>query len=104
MVGKKSKTKRKIEREGRYGRYKSRKSYRLVYVKVPGGRTVVQYRKKKPKVGKCACCGAKLSGTLRERPYKMKKLAKSKKRPTRAYSGYYCSKCTRRKIIEEVRE
>jgi large subunit ribosomal protein L34e len=104
MVGKKAKTKRKIEREGRYGRYKSRKSYRLVYVKVPGGRTVVQYKNKKPKTAKCAGCGAKLPGTLRERPYKMKNLSKSKKRPTRAYGGNLCSKCTRRKIIEEARK
>ena len=104
MVGKKLKTKRKIEREGRYGRYKSRKSYRLVYVKVPGGRTVVQYRKKKPKQASCAECGAKLPGTSRERPYKMKNLPKTKKKPTRAFGGKLCSKCTRKKIIQEVRK
>ncbi len=103
MVGKRSKGKFKVQREGRYGRYKSRKAYRLVSVKVPGGRTVIQYKKKKPNTAKCAECGAKLSGTLRERPYKMKKMPKTKKRPTRTYGGYLCSKCARKKIIEEVR-
>ena len=104
MVGKKSKGKFKVQREGRYGRYKSRGAYRLVSVKVPGGRTVIQYRKRKPKNAKCAGCGAKLAGTLRERPYKMKNLPKTKKKPTRAYGGYYCSKCARKKIISEARE
>jgi len=104
MVGKKSKGKFKVEREGRYGRFKSRGAFRQISVKVPGGRTVIQYRKRKPKSVKCAECGADLSGTLRERPYKMMKLGKTKKRPTRAYGGYYCSKCARKKIISEVRK
>ena len=103
MVGKKSKGKFKIQREGRYGKYKSRQALRLVYVKASGGRTVIQYRKKKPNAAKCASCGAKLSGTLRERPYKMKTLPKTKKRPERAYGGYLCSKCSRKKIIQGAR-
>ena len=104
MVGKKAKTRIKVEREGRYGKYKSRCAYRLIYVKVPGGRTVIHYKRRKPKNAKCAECGAKLSGTLRERPYKMKNLAKTKKRPTRAYGGYYCTRCSRKKIMEEARK
>jgi large subunit ribosomal protein L34e len=104
MVGKKSKGKFKVQREGRYGRYKSRGAYRLIYVKVPGGRTVIQYRKRKPKNARCASCGAKLPGTLRERPYKMKNLPKTKKRPARAFGGNLCNRCARKKIISEARQ
>jgi large subunit ribosomal protein L34e len=95
MVGQKSKTVRKVQLEGRYRRYKSRKAYRMLYVKVPGGRTVIHFDKKKPSKAHCAKCGRLLQGVPRERPYKMQNMAKTKKRPERPYGGYYCSKCTR---------
>ena len=43
---------RKVQLEGRYGQYKSRKRFRLKYVKTPGGRTVIHFEKKKPKPAK----------------------------------------------------
>lgn len=104
MVGVKKKTKRKIENEGRYGRFKTRRSRRMIFVKVPGGRTVVHFKERKPKRARCAGCGAVLGGTIRERPYKMANMAKSKKRPSRVYGGYLCTKCVRKKIIEEARK
>ena len=85
------------------GRHKSR-SLRRVFVRTPGGRTVLHYRKRKPKNAKCSSCGIVLKGVPRERPFKMKKMAKSKKRPSRPYAGVLCSKCMRSAIIEKARE
>ena len=104
MVGVKRKTKTKIERKGRFGRFKARKAFRMVFVKAPGGKTKVQFKKRKPGKAKCASCGAQLSGTARERPYKMKNMPKTKKRPTRAFGGYLCTKCARKVIIKEARK
>ena len=93
----------KVQREGRYGRLKSRKGKRMIFVKVPGGRTVVHFKKKKPGKAKCGSCGKILAGVPRERPHKMKKMAKTKKRPERPYGGNLCSACMRKKIVEGVR-
>ena len=95
--------KRKVELEGRYGRYKSRKRYKQVFVKVPGGRTVVQYKEKEPKPAKCALCKVILKGVASKRPAKMQNIAKSRKKVSRKYGGYLCSKCSRKKIIEDAR-
>jgi len=93
----------KVQRLGRYGRFKSRKSFRLVYRKAPGGRTFIHYKKRKPGKAHCAECGGLLSGVVRERPYKIRKMGKTKKRPERPFGGQLCSRCMRKKIIEEVR-
>ncbi len=103
MVGEKRKTRTKIQREGRYGRYKSR-SKKLKFVKTPGGRTVVHYKSKKNSKAKCAGCGAKLLGTLAKSAAKMKNLPKSAKKPTRPYGGNLCSKCMRKRIIKGARK
>ena len=79
------------------------RSLRKVYVKTPGGKTVIHYRFKKPKLAKCASCGATLKGTQNKRPNKMKKLPKTKKRPTRPHPNL-CSKCMRKKLIKEARK
>ena len=84
------------------GMHKSR-TLRRVYRKTPGNRTVVHYKKKKPKKSRCAGCSALLKGVPRERPHKMKKISKTKKRPERPYGGYYCSKCMRKLMIEKAR-
>ena len=104
MVGKKRKTeKTKIKQIGRFGRYKARRAYRQIFVKTPGGRTVTQYKKRKPKQARCANCGAILKGIARERPYKMKNMPKIKKTVSRAYGGYLCSRCARKQIVKETR-
>ena len=103
MVGAKRKTKTRIQKEGRYGRFKAR-SKKLKYVKTPGGRTVVHYKKKKPGKAKCAGCGKQLAGTLHLAASKMKNLSKTKKKPTRPYGGYLCSACMRKKIISKARK
>ncbi|MEW6063175.1 MAG: 50S ribosomal protein L34e [Nanoarchaeota archaeon] len=85
------------------GKKKSR-SLRRVYVRTPGGRTVIHYRKRKPKLARCGICGKGLKGVLRERPNRMRNLAKTKKRPSRPYGGVLCSNCTRLKLKHEVRK
>ena len=94
----------KVQRAGRYGRFKSRKSLRQVFVKTPGGKTVVHYKRRKPGKAHCTECGAPLSGIPRVLPIKMKNLSKTAKRPERPYGGFLCSKCARKKIIEEFRK
>ena len=84
------------------GRHKSR-SMRRVRITTPGNRRVTHYKKRKPRGARCAECGAMLKGTPRERPYKMRKLAKTKKRPERPYGGILCSRCTRKRIISHNR-
>ena len=58
------------------GKRKSR-TLRRVFVRTPGGRTVVHYRKRKPSKAKCGVCGAILKGVPRGRPYKMKNMPKT---------------------------
>jgi len=84
------------------GMYRSR-TLRRVYRKTPSSGVVIHYKKRKPKKSRCASCGNLLSGVPRERPYKMMKLSKTKKRPERPYGGYYCSKCMRKILIEKFR-
>ncbi|HJN56641.1 MAG: 50S ribosomal protein L34e [Candidatus Woesearchaeota archaeon] len=84
-------------------RFKRSRSLRKVKVKVPGGSTVVHYRRRKPKGAKCGNCSATLKGIPRERPIKMTKMAKTKKRPERPYGGNLCSRCMRSLIVERVR-
>jgi large subunit ribosomal protein L34e len=93
----------KIQRKGRFGSLKSRQAFRQIFVKVPGGKTVVHYKKKKPGKAVCGECGAVLQGVVRERPYRMRKMAKTMKKPTRAFGGMLCSRCARKKIIQEAR-
>jgi len=82
------------------GKRKSR-SLRKVFVKTPGGKTVVHYKKRKPQAPKCSC-GAKLMGVPKDIPVKVKRLAKSEKKPERPYGGNLCSKCMRKKIKEKL--
>ena len=81
--------------------YKRSRSLRRLQVKVPGGGTVLHYKKRKPGKAKCSSCGILLKGTPRERPLKMSKLPKTKKRPERPYGGNLCSKCTRSLIVNK---
>ncbi|MGL6297610.1 MAG: 50S ribosomal protein L34e [Methanobacteriaceae archaeon] len=83
-------------------RYRSR-SYKRTFKKTPGGNTVLRYKKKKPSKHICAKCGEQLHGVPRGRPYEIRKLSKSKKRPNRPYGGYLCTKCTREHFKSEAR-
>ncbi|MTK63520.1 MAG: 50S ribosomal protein L34e [Methanobacterium sp.] len=83
-------------------RYRSR-SYKRTFKKTPGGKTVLHYKKKLPNKHVCAECGKQLHAVPRGRPYQIKKLSKSKKRPNRPYGGYLCSECARRLFKQEAR-
>ncbi len=85
-----------------YGSQKSG-TLRKVFKKTPGGVVKIHYKKRKPKVHKCAECGIELKGIPRLRPTEMRNLAKSKKRPQRPYGGYLCSACTKRRLVQETR-
>ncbi|MDR1721666.1 MAG: 50S ribosomal protein L34e [Methanobrevibacter sp.] len=83
-------------------RFRSR-SYKRTFKKTPGGVTVLRYKKKKPSKHVCAECGQVLHGVPRGRPYEIRKLSKSKKRPNRPYGGQLCSKCARKIFKSEAR-
>tara|TARA_Y100000031_G_C8196957_1_gene374183 strand:- start:275 stop:544 length:270 start_codon:yes stop_codon:yes gene_type:complete len=83
--------------------YKRSRSLRRLYVKVPGGRTVLHYKERKPGKAKCGNCSSLLKGVPRERNLKMHKFPKTKKRPERPYGGNLCSKCMRTLIVEKAR-
>ena len=77
------------------------RSLRKIRVKLPGGAWITHYFKKNPSHASCAECGKPLHGTARLRNIKMKKTAKSKKRPERPYGGKLCSSCARKRIKAE---
>ena len=83
-------------------RYRAR-TFRRIFVKTPGGRTTLHYELRKPSKARCANCGKPLHGVERQRPCKMKALAKTKKRPQRSFGGYYCAACAREKIKDAAR-
>ena len=84
------------------GKHRSR-SLRRVYVKTPGGKTVVHYRIRKPQGAKCANCKIPLLGIPKEITSVFRNLSKSEKRPSRPYGGYYCSTCTREYLKSQAR-
>jgi len=83
-------------------RYRSR-SLRRVYVRTPGGRTVIHYEKRKPLPAKCAVCGAELHGVPRLRPVELRKLPKSLRRPERMYGGVICPRCLKTLLKQAIR-
>ena len=80
------------------------RSLRKVFRKVSGGRTSIHYKRRKPKAAICGNCGAVLKGVPRELPYKIRSMAKTKKRPERPYGGVLCSRCMRQTIIDKIRQ
>lgn len=103
MPGKKSKTPFKLILKGRFARFKSKKGLRMLFVKTPGGKTVVHFKRKKPNKAKCSQCNRLLLGVPRELPSKMRNLPKTKKRPERPYGGVLCSLCTRELFKRKAR-
>jgi large subunit ribosomal protein L34e len=71
--------------------------------RTPTGRVVIKIKRKKTKAARCALCGKPLHGVPRLNATELRKLAKTEKRPERAYGGYYCSKCSRELFKEKVR-
>jgi large subunit ribosomal protein L34e len=84
------------------GRLKSRR-FRRVKKKLPGGKTVIHYIKRKPSSASCSNCGKKLPGVPRVTKARLKKIPKNQRRPERPYGGNLCSKCSKEKIKKEAR-
>ena len=76
---------------------------RKIFVKTPGGRTVIHYRQRKPSKAICGSCKKQLAGVPRELPSKMANMPKTAKRPERKYGGTLCSACTRLLLKTEAR-
>ena len=83
-------------------RYRSG-SFKKIYKRGPGNKTLMHYRRKKPSKAKCASCGITLNGVPRGRPHEIAELSKTEKRPERPYGGYLCPKCLKRLMIERAR-
>jgi large subunit ribosomal protein L34e len=82
--------------------YRSR-SYKRVYRRTPGGRTVVHYERRKNTPMRCARCGAILAGVpIKES--KRRTLPKTLKRPERIFGGVLCPRCLKTVIKRFIRE
>jgi len=67
-------------------------------------KTVIKIKRRRPGIAVCASCGKQLHGVPRLNATEMKKMAKTKKRPERAYGGYYCSRCTKELFKDMARK
>jgi len=85
------------------GQHKSGR-YRKIFVKTPGSRVVIHYRKYKPSKPKCAKCSKQLAGVPRGFHSETSNLPKSQKRPERPYGGNLCSACTRLLLKSKARD
>jgi len=85
------------------GKHKSR-SLKRIFVRTPGSKTVVHYRKRQPGKAICGECHKVLPGTARGNPSDLGKLSKTQKRPERPFGGVLCTSCSRKKIIQEARK
>jgi len=79
------------------------RTYRRIPTTTPGGNDVVQYKKRKPSKAICGNCKKLLPGVPRERPVKMRTMAKTSKRPERPFGGVLCSACTRKVMVTKAR-
>jgi large subunit ribosomal protein L34e len=79
------------------GKFKSR-TFRRVYRKAPGGRTVLHYVLRKPGKPICGKCGQVLIGIAANRTTKFRNGPKNRRTVSRPYGGNLCSKCMRETI------
>jgi large subunit ribosomal protein L34e len=84
------------------GRFKSR-TFRRVFRKTPGGRTVLHHVLRNPSKPKCGKCGDVLKGIAIARPRKFSNMPKSRRTVSRPFGGKLCSKCMRAAIKEKAR-
>lgn len=84
------------------GMYRSR-SLKRKYTRVPGGKSVLHYKRRKTSYHKCAQCGALLGGVPRGNPAQIGKFSRSERTVSRPYGGYLCSACLKRMLISKAR-
>jgi len=85
------------------GRFKSR-TFRRVFRKTPGGRTVLHHVLRNPAKPRCGKCGDFLKGIAIARPNKLRNMPKSRRTVSRPYGGNLCSKCMRAAIKAKIKE
>jgi len=84
------------------GQYKS-KTFRRVFVRTPGSKTVLHYRTRKPSKAICGSCKQVLLGVARQRPTRMQNIPKTQKRPERPFGGVLCGGCMRKQFVALAR-
>lgn len=77
-------------------------SNRVRKVKTPGGKLVVQYRKKAGSPALCADTKTKLHGISLGRPKDYMRMSKPKKTVTRVYGGNLCGKAVRERYVIRI--
>jgi len=82
------------------GKFRSR-TKRRIFIKTPGGKNKILYKKRNMGKITCANCGKELHGMPRMVKNAFRNLPKTKKRPERPYGGNLCSQCMREKIKEK---
>lgn len=79
------------------------RSYRRIYRRTPGGRSVTHYERRKNTPMRCARCGNILAG-VPIKDNERRSLSKSLKRPERIFGGVLCPRCLRVVLKRVVRE
>ena len=76
------------------------RSLRRIYRRLPSGKTVIHYERKKNKGAVCAICKKPLRGVKTDDLFKF---SKTEKRPERMFGGYLCHKCLESLIKQTLR-
>ena len=79
------------------------RSKKRVMKRLPGGKTVLRFKDKKPSKKTCARCNVNLAGTPSDSVSQLKKLSKSEKTPTRPFTGVLCPTCVEKLVIYKTR-
>ena len=84
-------------------RFRSR-TFRRVFVRVPGGDAKLRYRRRKNGKPQCADCGGILAGVPQGTKAIIQALPKNQRRPERPFGGKLCSPCSRRELIARAQK
>jgi len=83
---------------------KRSRSLRRVYIRTPGAKNKILYKRRKPKQAECANCGKMLHGVPRGVSSEIRNLSKSSKHPKRMFGGNLCHVCTKLEIVRRARK
>ncbi|MDI6806759.1 MAG: 50S ribosomal protein L34e [Candidatus Aenigmarchaeota archaeon] len=78
--------------------------FKIVKRRTPTGRIVLVRGRKRPRIAICARCKKPLHGVPIKIPSEIRRLSKSKRRPSRPFGGYLCSSCAREYFREKARK
>jgi len=77
------------------------RSFKRIWRRTPGGRTVIHYERRKKYVVRCFICGAEINGIPREGA--VVRGSKTFKRPERLFGGVLCPSCLALAIKSVIR-